>query len=596
MHVPPVNKLKNRVETLNLGEIIVMFKPYYIGLLVLLILFSGYHILFSRKLIPGVYVAGLDLGGFSYDDAVARLEEFEVASEKTINITYGGKSFDLKGEEIGLEYSWDATVNRAFEVGRTSNFFVDTKEKLAGLVGKDLYIAAFYEFEEDPFDNFMATVRGDLNSPAEDAHYFLKNKANLGISTEFSGQKIDDQEFYNLLIKSFDEFNFGSKAVTIEPDQPEVFITDLEKKLTDAERIVFNPLKLVYEVPEEVELEEVEEEDAVVDEKKVIGVEIKEWELTLEQKLDFLTYDPLKKKLGFDKVAFRSYLEGISSEVNQLPRGKVTEVSGGRVLGFQLYKDGVEIDTDETTENFKDAYFGLEDLAYVQTKSISGPRDAQQYGIFALLGEGVSRFTGSATGRINNLTLAASRTDGVLVPPGSIYSFNDAVGEISAATGYDSAWIIYGNQTILGHGGGVCQTSTTLFRAILNAGLPVVTRHPHAYRVYYYEIESPVGIDASVYQPTLDLRFKNDTPNYVLVQTNWDLNEYRLVFRLYGTPDGRKVEISEPVVTNVSGAPAPEYKDDPELAKRDGEIIYDDTFKTNYQPWKAVFLVGTKEE
>jgi len=583
MHVPPVNQLKERAKALNLKEIIVMFKPYYIGLLILLILFSSYHILFSRKLIPGVYVAGLDLGGFSYDDAVVRLEEFEAVSEKIINITYGGKSFDLKGEEIGLEYSWGATVSRAFEVGRTGNFFVDTKEKLAGLVGKDLYIAAFYEFEEAPFDNFMATVRGDLNSPAKNAHYFLKNRANLGISTETSGQKIDDQEFYDLLIGSFDEFNFGSKAITIEPDQPEVFITDLEKKLTDAERIVFNPLKIVYEVPEEVEPEEVEEEDAVVDEKTVIGdkevrgVEVKEWELTLEQKLDFLTYDPLKKGLGFDKAAFRSYLEVISPEVNQLPRGKVTEVSGDRVLGFQLYKDGVEIDTDETTENFKDAYFGLEDLSYVKTKSISGPRDAQQYGIFALLGEGVSRFTGSATGRINNLTLAASRTDGVLVPPGSIYSFNDAVGEISAATGYDSAWIIYGNRTVLGHGGGVCQTSTTLFRAILDAGLPVVTRHPHAYRVYYYEIESPVGIDASVYQPTLDLQFKNDTPNYILVQTNWDLNEYRLVFRLYGTPDGREVEISEPVV-------------------RDGEIIYDDTFKTNYQPWKAVFLVGTKEE
>jgi len=157
-----------------------------------------------------------------------------------------------------------------------------------------------------------------------------------------------------------------------------------------------------------------------------------------------------------------------------------------------------------------------------------------------------------------------------------------------------------------------------MFRAILNAGLPVVVRHPHAYRVYYYEIESPIGIDASVYQPSLDLQFKNDTPNYVLVQSSWDLNEHSLVFRLYGTPDGRKVEISEPVVTNVTSAPPAEYRDDPSLPKgvtkqidfaagganvvftrqvtKDGEILYDDVFKTNYRPWKAVFLVGTGGE
>jgi vancomycin resistance protein YoaR len=295
----------------------------------------------------------------------------------------------------------------------------------------------------------------------------------------------------------------------------------------------------------------------------------------------------------------------------------VTKEEDGRVLEFELVEEGIELDIDKTTDSFKDAYFGLKAEAPVRVNAISGPIDPQEYGIFALLGEGNSKFTGSAQGRINNLTLAAKRTSGVLVPPGALYSFNESVGEISAATGYDSAWIILGNRTVLGHGGGVCQTSTTLFRAILDAGLPVVTRHPHAYRVYYYEIDSPIGIDASVYQPSLDLQFRNDTPNYVLVQSSWNLEEDSLTFRIYGTPDGRKVEISEPVVTNVTGPPAPEYKEDPTLPKgvvkqvdfaaggasvsftrkvtRDGEILYDDTFKTNYQPWKAIYLVGTKE-
>ena len=237
------------------------------------------------------------------------------------------------------------------------------------------------------------------------------------------------------------------------------------------------------------------------------------------------------------------------------------------------------------------------------------------YGIFALLGEGKSKFTGSIPGRINNLTLAAQRTSGVLVPPGDIYSFNASIGEISAATGYDTAYIISNGRTVLGEGGGVCQTSTTLFRAILNAGLPIVERHPHAYRVGYYEIDSPVGIDASVYQPSLDLRFKNDTPNYVLIEAVWDLQEQSLTFRIYGTPDGRKVEMTEPVVIGQSAPPTPLYENDASLPKgttwqvdfaawgaqvsfkrtvtKGGKILYEDIFTSSYQPWRAIYKVGT---
>src|SRR3989344_2922167 len=156
-----------------------------------------------------------------------------------------------------------------------------------------------------------------------------------------------------------------------------------------------------------------------------------------------------------------------------------------------------------------------------------------------------------------------------------------------------------------------------MFRAVLDAGLPIVTRHPHAYRVYYYEQDRPVGFDASVFQPSLDFQFKNDTPNHVLVATSWNLDEQTLTFKLYGTPDGREVEITEPVVTNEIAPPEALYQDDPTLDKgvvrqvdfsawgataqfsrtvtRGGEILSQDTFKSTYQPWRAIYLVGTKE-
>ncbi len=167
----------------------------------------------------------------------------------------------------------------------------------------------------------------------------------------------------------------------------------------------------------------------------------------------------------------------------------------------------------------------------------------------------------------------------------------------------------------MGDGGGVCQVSTTLFRSILNAGLPIIERQAHAYRVGYYEQDSSPGIDATVYAPSPDLKFKNDTPAYILIEARADPKNYSLVFELYGTSDGRVATISKPIVTNVSAPPEDLYQDDPTLpagtikqidfkawgakvtfnyaVKRDSTEIYSKTFISNYRPWRAVYLRGT---
>ncbi|HZQ29900.1 MAG TPA: VanW family protein, partial [Patescibacteria group bacterium] len=171
-------------------------------------------------------------------------------------------------------------------------------------------------------------------------------------------------------------------------------------------------------------------------------------------------------------------------------------------------------------------------------------------------------------------------------------------------------------KTVLGDGGGVCQVSTTFFRALLNAGLPIVERHPHSYRVGYYEQDSPPGLDATIYYPSVDLKFRNDTGNYILIQTVVDYDNLRLTFNLYGTKDGREVSISNSVITNQTPAPPPLYQDDPTLPKgvikqvdfeaagadvyftrevrKNGRVVLADKFVSNYQPWQAVFLRGTQ--
>ena len=242
--------------------------------------------------------------------------------------------------------------------------------------------------------------------------------------------------------------------------------------------------------------------------------------------------------------------------------------------------------------------------------------DVNNLGIKELIGEGKSTFSHSIPGRVFNVNLASSRINSTIVPPGEEFSFNNAVGDISKASGYQSAYIISGGKTVLGDGGGVCQVSTTVFRAALNAGLPITERKAHAYRVGYYEQDSKPGIDATVYNPTADLKFLNDTGKHILIQTTVDVRNLKMSVDIYGTKDGRVATISVPKISGQSAPPPTLYVDDPTLPQgqlkqidwaawgakvsfhykvmRGVETITEKTFYSNYQPWQAIYLRGTK--
>lgn len=303
------------------------------------------------------------------------------------------------------------------------------------------------------------------------------------------------------------------------------------------------------------------------------------------------------------------------------------QFENGRVKIFRPSSNGQRVNTDHLKNRLSAQIPALLAVGKQQTIVFSLPIEkvlpkistdqANNLGIKELIGSGTSLFQHSIPNRIYNITLGTSRINGVLVKPGETFSFVKALGDVSAFTGYKQAYVIQNGQTVLGDGGGICQVSTTFFRALLNAGLPIVERHAHAYRVGYYEQDSPPGLDATVYVPSVDLRFKNDTKHYILIQASQDLDNQSLTFYLYGTKDNRQVTISKPIITNQIPAPAPKYQDDPTLAIgvekqvdfeasgaksvftrqviRSGKTILNDTFVSNYRPWQAVYLRGTKE-
>lgn len=137
----------------------------------------------------------------------------------------------------------------------------------------------------------------------------------------------------------------------------------------------------------------------------------------------------------------------------------------------------------------------------------------------------------SDSNRINNIVMASRILDGTLIPPEKIFSFNDRVGERTLEKGYKKAPVIMGNAVIEDTGGGVCQVATTLYNASLIAGLDIIERYPHTIPVKY----APKGQDATVFYDSIDLKFKNNRANPILISCVIVNN--RLVVSLLGNHD-----------------------------------------------------------
>lgn len=334
----------------------------------------------------------------------------------------------------------------------------------------------------------------------------------------------------------------------------------------------------------------------------------------------------LQADLTFNLKPIEEYLSFLEEKHNKKPVNALFEIKDNRVVAFKIDQPGLRIKSSETLNLLRNKIQSLKDKFEDNIKieisdELVEPEVTlsaiNNFGIVEKIGEGKSDFTGSISERIHNIKLATSKFHGVLIPKGEIFSFNKTVGDISSTTGYKPAYIIKNGRTVLGDGGGVCQVSTTLFRAALNSGLPIIERHGHAYRVSYYENDSKPGMDATVFAPFVDLKFKNDTPAHILIQSEIDDQKNLLVFSFYGKRDSRRIEISEITIWDVVSPPSPIYQEDPNLKKgitrqidwpawgakakfhykveKEGKTIVDQDFFTFYRPWPAVYLVGVGE-
>ncbi|MCR4329921.1 MAG: VanW family protein [Candidatus Roizmanbacteria bacterium] len=329
---------------------------------------------------------------------------------------------------------------------------------------------------------------------------------------------------------------------------------------------------------------------------------------------------------NYNNVAISENLQKINDSFKIDPINARFEFKDNKVTDFRKEEVGTSINENSALATIEDQLTSQEVMQgkkkkliiQLQTHTIMPDitlSDINNLGISELIAEGKSQFHGSSAERVYNITLGSQRLNGIIIKPGETFSFVNALGEISGATGFKASYVIKSGKTVLGDGGGICQVSTTMFRTALYAGLPILERHAHTYRVGYYEQDSPPGFDATIYSPSVDLQFKNDYTKPILIQTSVDQTNLTLIIAFYGTKDSRIITVAQPTISNQIAAPPTEFIDDPSLGAgvvkqieysapgasvsfdysvlKNGIQTTKDTFNSNYTPWKAVFLRGT---
>jgi vancomycin resistance protein YoaR len=280
----------------------------------------------------------------------------------------------------------------------------------------------------------------------------------------------------------------------------------------------------------------------------------------------------------------QAYLEDLARRVNRDPENAKFAVDNGTVTTFSEAHDGIMLDIPKSVAMITEALLssnqeaGALALPFDLKKPEADYGNINNLGISSLIGEGVSNFKGSPTNRIHNVKVGAARFNGVLIKPGEEFSFVKTLGEVDADHGYLPELVIKNNATEPEFGGGICQVSTTTFRAAINSGLKITARKNHAYPVSYY---NPQGMDSTVYIPNPDLRFINNTPNYILIQTK--IVGTILTFDFYGTDDGRKTTVDGPKITAKQPDGSMKATFTQHVADKDGNAIINDVFNSNYK-------------
>lgn len=530
----------------------------------------------KNRILPGVSVRGVYLGGLTREEATQKLDA-KTNEYLNGNISYfvDGQADTLSPKEMGISFDNNKVSNEAYLIGRSGNILADIATQTALPFGEEGILQV--NLDKEKYSTAMVELNNLIARPSQNASYYL-NGTQIGVNPEQSGRYMDMGLAMLSLGRQFSDLN---KNITLPVVQtrPDLSQANLNRQRDFVSRISASSVKLIYGD--------------------------KSWEISQQKILSWLskdsTYVPIKTDLlknfypidnswgdlKINQNILSSYLAGLAGEINVEAVDAQLSIANGRATVFKQSRDGISLNIQNSIKAIIDAlnngHSGTISLAVDIKKADVSDGNIDNLGIKELISEGVTYFPGSPPNRLQNVRTGMSKFNGILLKPDQIFSFGEYLGEVGPEQGYAPGLIILGDHEEKAYGGGLCQVSSTAYRAALLAGLPILQRTNHAFAISYYTAPFGVpGVDATIYYPQVDMKFKNDTGHYILIQT--EMVGTSLTFRFYGSKTKSGVIRGPFYVYGNSDATKPSqtvfYRDVLDLS---GKVTKTDTVNTFYK-------------
>ncbi len=554
------------------------------------------------RIVPNVSVGGVSIGGMSRDDAARKIEDAVAKFEaRGLTLSVEETTEPIRLESIGFDIQLASVIDQAYAIGHEGRWFMQFRQRLGSLWSAHA-LAMPVIFDEQLLEAQISDVADLVDIDRHDIRLEVVGTT-ISLKTDTSVGRILDQEKARLKVVEAMRWLISDPiALARHDDAPRADRARALQAVGDAQQMIARPIYLSYE-----------------DLQYVISRELLASWITS-------SYSDDQLEASLDVKGISAYVTTIATSLNIPPVPAQITTSDGRVTGFTPPKvgravhEGVLIELLEKVIRSRATAKPMSDLVSIPLKSTNVALTGLDAGsgIAELIGKATTPFTGSPRNRISNIKNGVKFLTGTIVPAGAEFSTLGTLGSIDNTSGYLPELVIKGDRTVAEFGGGLCQVSTTLFRSVMDAGLPVTSRRNHSYRVSYYEKDGTgkvigPGLDATIYEPNLDFKFLNDTTTPVLI-IGYVAGD-KVTFELYGTKDGRAGHVDGPYTLTETSAGEPEYIDDPTLAvgvKKQVEfphpggsaiatytITYKDgttksqVFNSWYRRWPAKFLVGT---
>ncbi|MEI6836139.1 MAG: VanW family protein [Candidatus Falkowbacteria bacterium] len=567
-------------------------------------LYSDWNNNYRNHINPGIKIGQIDLSGLTFDQAEKKISAEADRLESTgLPFSYGGKKIILPGViAVNTDLSFPVfTYNRdetlkELTLASPPNSFISYLLNYLKKTFSDKNISMIYFLDESRAKAYIRENLDGVEVPPLNAAFEAKKDIN-GISFTIDPERIGRQIDFDLALeqlndqlKKLDNQNIPLKTIT---SRPLVHASDLESLQPAAESLISRgDLTLTAN-----------------------GIASSSWVIKKATLASWIISEGETGNyhLSLDTNKIADYLKNnISPTIDQEAKKTRYEMINGKISSWQTGAAGRKLNLENSAIKIKEQYLvnGLLDVELV-VDDVQGDlsKNTDEFNIQEIIGTGKSTFSGSPANRRHNIQVGADAVNGILIAPGEEFSLVKALGEIDASSGYLPELVIKNNKTIPEYGGGLCQVGTTIFRSALMSGLPITARQNHSYRVAYYE---PAGTDAAIYDPWPDVRFVNDSGNYILIQSR--IVKDNLYFDFWGKKDGRIATSTTPVVYNITKPePAkliettdlkPGEKKCTEKAHNGADAYFDysvtypsgdiksNRFKSHYVPWQEVCLIG----